>query len=72
MASNRSKSNTILNNPALLQDEAPHELEFTTNVASWMTLAIQKDPSLSFSEVRCERQSNGLQKRRDLTLTGKG
>jgi methylase of polypeptide subunit release factors len=50
---------------------APHELEFTGQAASWMNLILEKDPALPFAEARCERRSQGSQQRRDLTLLGR-
>lgn len=50
--------------------DAPHELEFTTLMASWMNLILDKDSGLPFAETRCERRSQGSQQRRDLTLLG--
>lgn len=50
---------------------APHELEFTGQAASWMNLILEKDPASPFSEARCERRSQGSQQRRDLTLLGR-
>src|SRR5262245_12815647 len=71
MAPKKSKVSRSYTSTTLPEDEAQHELEFTTNVASWMNLIIEKDPSLPFSGARCERRSKGSQKRRDLTLLGK-
>jgi len=51
--------------------DAPHELEFTSQAASWMNLILEKDPALPFSEARCERRSQGSRQRRDLTLFGR-
>ncbi|KAB2928860.1 MAG: SAM-dependent DNA methyltransferase [Candidatus Contendobacter sp.] len=51
--------------------DTPHELEFTSQAASWMNLILEKDPALPFSEARCERRSQGSQQRRDLTLLGR-
>ncbi|MEI2783305.1 MAG: hypothetical protein V9H25_19535 [Candidatus Competibacter sp.] len=34
---------------------APHELEFTGQAASWINLILEKDPALPFAEARCER-----------------
>lgn len=53
------------------ENTALHELEFTADVASWINLFIEKDPSLPFAEAKCERRSQGSQQRRDLTLLGK-
>jgi hypothetical protein len=53
------------------ENTAPHELEFTADVASWINLIIEKDPSLPFAEAKCERRSQGSQQRRDLTLLDK-
>jgi hypothetical protein len=58
--------------PAARPDvDAPHELEFTTQAASWMNLILEKDPALPFAEACCERRSQGSQQRRDLTLLGR-
>ena len=56
---------------AVPDDEAPHELQFTASVATWMTLIIEKDPTLPFSSARCEGRSRGNPERRDLSLYGK-
>jgi hypothetical protein len=53
------------------EEDSPNELEFTAIAASWMNLIIEKDNSLPFSSVRCERRTRGLQKRRDISLIGK-
>jgi hypothetical protein len=47
---------------------APHELEFTADVAAWINLIVEKDPSLPFAAAKCERRSQGSQQRRDLSL----
>lgn len=61
-----------MTSPATHPDtDAPHELEFTGQAASWMNLILEKDPALPFSEARCERRSQGSQQRRDLTLLGR-
>lgn len=65
------KSEMNLPNVPVSQEEAPHELEFTSNAASWMNLIIEKDNSLPFSSARCEGRTKGSQKRRDLTLRGR-
>ena len=62
-----------MTSPATHPDtDAPHELEFTGQAASWMNLILEKDPALPFAEARCERRSQGSQQRRDLTLLGAG
>jgi methylase of polypeptide subunit release factors len=53
---------------AVAENESLHEVEFTANVSSWINLILDKDPSLPFGEARCERRSQGSEKRRDLTL----
>jgi hypothetical protein len=52
-------------------DDFPHEHEFTADVASWMNLIIEKDPSLPFSAAKFDRRTKGVLARRDLTLIGK-
>ena len=46
----------------------PTEWEFTADVAKWVQQALDKDPSLPFSEAKCEARTVGSGKRRDLTL----
>jgi len=46
----------------------PTEWEFTADVAKWVQQALDKAPSLPFSEVKCEARTVGSGKRRDLTL----
>ena len=67
----KKQKNSDAHTPALPDNDSPHELEFTTSVATWMTLIIDKDPSLPFSAAKCESRSKGLQKRRDLSLFGR-
>jgi len=47
---------------------SPTEWEFTADVAKWVQQALDRDPSLPFSEVKCEARTVGSAKRRDLTL----
>jgi hypothetical protein len=56
---------------SISDEDFPHELEFTASAASWMNLIIEKDPTLPFSEAKCEGRTRGSQKRRDLSLRGK-
>lgn len=58
-------------NASVPDNDSPHELEFTAAVAGWMSLAIENDPRLPFSAVKCERRSVGAEQRRDLTLIGR-
>lgn len=71
MAQKNQKSNGPVPSAAIVNNESPHELEFTTSVAAWMTLIIEKDPTLPFTAAKCEGRSKGIQKRRDLSLLGK-
>jgi len=48
-----------------------NEWEFTAQVASWIDLILRNNPSLPFSEARCEQRGKGSLKRRDLTLLDK-
>lgn len=54
-----------------VDDLPPHELEFTTNAAAWLTSIFEKDPASPFASAACEKRSRGRQLRRDLTLLGK-
>ena len=47
------------------------EWEFTADVAGWINLLLDKDPSLPFSEAKCEQRGDDSLKRRDLTLLDK-
>jgi len=49
-----------------------NEWDFTSRAMSWMNAAIQGNRDLPFKECRCEEQSRGSRKRRDLTLHGDG
>ena len=49
-----------------------NEWDFTSLAMSWMNAAIQRNRDLPFTECRCEEQSAGSRKRRDLTLHGDG
>ncbi|HUS58458.1 MAG TPA: N-6 DNA methylase, partial [Planctomycetota bacterium] len=44
------------------------EFEFTADVASWINAILQQNPSLPFSEAKCEQRADGSETRRDLTL----
>lgn len=48
-----------------------NELEFTTEVASWINLILSQNPSLPFSGAKCEMRKKGALQRRDLTLLDK-
>lgn len=54
-----------------VDDQPPHELEFTANAAAWLTSIFDKDPASPFASASCEKRSRGRQLRRDLTLHGK-
>ncbi|MGH8031754.1 MAG: HsdM family class I SAM-dependent methyltransferase [Luteimonas sp.] len=54
-----------------VDDQPPHELEFTANAAAWLTAIFDKNPATPFSSASCEKRSRGRQLRRDLTLSGK-
>ncbi len=47
---------------------APTEWEFTADVAKWVQQILDKDPSLPFSEAKCETRTVGSEKRSDLKL----
>jgi len=47
------------------------EWEFVAAVQGWINLILEQDPSLPFSEARCEQKGAESQKRRDLTLLDK-
>jgi len=47
------------------------EPEFTSSVASWINIILDRDPSLLFSEAKCEQRARGSRKPRDLTLRDK-
>lgn len=48
-----------------------NEWEYTADVASWINRIIDYDPTLPFSEAKCEQYGAGSRKRRDLTLRDK-
>ncbi len=50
---------------------APTEWEFTADVAKWVQQALDKDPSLPFSQAKCETRTIGSAKRSDLILLDK-
>ncbi|MBM4035034.1 MAG: SAM-dependent methyltransferase [Planctomycetes bacterium] len=50
---------------------APTEWEFTADVAKWVQQALHADPSLPFSEAKCETRTIGSAKRSDLILLDK-
>ena len=45
-----------------------NEWEFTADVASWLNAILTRDRGLPFSQAKCEQQTKGSAKRRDLTL----
>lgn len=47
------------------------ELDFTSRVAGWINLTLDRDPSLPFKEARCERKAPGSRKPRDFSLIDK-
>ncbi len=49
----------------------PTEWEFTADVAKWVQQALDKDPSLPFSEAKCETRTVGSAQRSDLILLDK-
>lgn len=48
-----------------------NEWEFTADIASWLNRIIEHNPSLPYTEAKCEQQGTGSRKRRDLTLLDK-
>jgi len=49
----------------------PTEWEFTADVAKWVQQALDSDPSLPFSQAKCETRTPGSDKRNDLILRDK-
>ena len=45
-----------------------NEWQFTSDVAKWATLILDKNKGLPFGEAYCEGQSSDSPKRRDLTF----
>ena len=68
---NKSKQGIHPDVSGSFDDQPPHELEFTANVAAWLGSIFDKDPSLPFGSASCEKRSRGRQLRRDLTLNGR-
>ncbi len=68
---NKSKQGIHPGISGSFDDQPPHELEFTANVAAWLGSIFDKDPSLPFGSASCEKRSRGRQLRRDLTLNGR-